>query len=135
MKIFNYSTTSDFDYQTINTKINNGIYRFENNIPDKVKVELKTRPQQDETHSICLSYMDNFKLRISLKKTESHKYAMLNVCQKLEKYLKHLNKENLFFDKINSDFWKRFKLYCLTVPDPRKFKEGGVKNYFVTLKF
>jgi|GEM_PF-4787316 len=129
-----FRPTPAFDYQTINTKINEGVYRFENNIPDKVKVELKTKPQQSETHTIRLSYMDYFKLRISLKKTESHKYAMLNVYRKLEKYLKHLSKEDLFFDEINSDFWERFKLYCLTVPDPRKLKEGGVKNYFVALK-
>jgi len=125
-------------FKEINIKISEGIFKFENGIEftkvskknsiksiEKVNVEVNTKR---------LSFIKYFNDRMELKLTEGHKYSYLNVRRKLEKYLNHLGKDDLYFDEFNTDFVTKFSNYCLTIKDPRKLTESGLRNYFKVLK-
>lgn len=122
----------------INEKIKEAIFRFNNGLElienKNTKVESQTTIKIKKKDNERLSFIEYFNSRMNLKKTESHKYGVLNIRRKLEKYLTHLGKTNLYFDEFTPEFVVMFRNYCLTVKDPRKLTENGVKNYFKVLK-
>lgn len=115
-----------------NDKIKDAVFKFNNGL-DLVVVEPKKKIETPKKTG-RLSFMEYFNSRMELKKTESHKYSVLNIIRKLEKYLKHLGKTDLYFDEFTPEFVVMFRNYCLTVKDPRKLTENGVRNYFKVLK-
>lgn len=124
--------------QKINEKIKDAIFRFNNGlelienktekVENRIAIKIKKRDNQR------ISFIEYFNSRMNLKKTESHKYGVLNIRRKLDKYLTHLGKTDLYFDEFTPEFVVMFRNYCLTIKDPRKLTENGVKNYFKVLK-
>ena len=45
-----------------------------------------------------------------------------------------MGKDDLYFDELTPEFFLMFKNYCLSVADPRKLTENGVRNYFKVIK-
>ena len=114
----------------INKKITDSIYKFENNITSEAAHKTDTAaPTTPEPKIERLSFTEFFKSRIELKATEGHKYTYVNVLRKLGKYMKYLNVDDIYFDDLTPEYMVLFKNYCLTIPDPRKLKETGFKNY------
>jgi len=131
-----FKPNTDIDYLDINNKIIDAIYRFENNLPDTTKL-IEKKPivlNKENNKDVRLSFITYFESRMALKKTEGHRYGVLNILRKLKKYLKYIGVDDLYFDEFDTDFVIKFKNYCLTVPDPKKLTESGVKNYFTILK-
>lgn len=121
-----------------NEKIKDAVFRFNNGLElieiktKKVENHLVIKVKKEDTNR--LSFIDYFDSRMNLKKTEGHKYSVLNVLRKLKKYLNHLEKDDLYFDELTPEFIISFKNYCLSVNDPKKLTENGVRNYFKVLK-
>lgn len=143
---FKYHFNSDFNsfnpketrFKDINSKLSECIFKFENGL--EIKKETKSNIvkiiDKVEENSIDkrLSFIKYFNERMETKLTEGHKYSYLNVRRKLDKYLNSLGKTDLFFDEFNTDFITKFSVYCLTIKDPRKLTESGLRNYFKVLK-
>ncbi len=135
---FNAFNPKELRFIDINSQIKEALNNFENGVFEVFK-EKKEKPIPYKNYIVevkekRLSFIDYFNSRMELKLTEGHKYSYLNVRRKLEKYLKHIGKTDLYFDEFNTDFITKFSNYCLTIKDPRKLTESGLRNYFKVLK-
>jgi site-specific recombinase XerD len=138
-KDFNSFNPKELRFKEINSKISEAIYNFENEIEPIKKTEKRVLINSNHNEIVevkekRLSFIEYFNSRMELKLTEGHKYSYLNVRRKLEKYLKHIGKSDLFFDEFDTDFITKFSNYCLTIKDPRNLTESGLRNYFKVLK-
>lgn len=136
-----FEPNKEFEVESINTQIKEGIYKFENNMPiekpkqkDKPVISIPEILKTEKAINDRLSFLNYFEERMALKKTEGHRYSVLNVLRKLKKYLTTLGKDDLYFDELTPEFFVKFKNYCLSVSDPRKLTENGVRNYFKVIK-
>lgn len=136
-----FEPNKEFDYDSINTQIKDGVYKFINDIPiekpkqkDKLVVSVHKILKTEKIVNDRLSFIEYFESRMALKKTEGHRYSVLNVLRKLKKYLTKLGKDDLYFDELTPEFFVMFKNYCLSVSDPKKLTENGVRNYFKVIK-
>lgn len=130
-KEFNQFEKNNFiDTEDINNKIRVAIYALENNIAiPKKSLNVVQIIGNESIKDTRKSFIEYFKSRIPLKKTEGHKVTLRNVLSKLNKYLAYIGKSDLYFDEFDGDFLKAFKNYCLVELDPRKLSENGFKNY------
>lgn len=146
--------SKDFcDFEKYNETINGELYRFKNNLSlDTPLLELPPIPipqaalPETLPASITfpapvmdegverINFMEYFKTRIALKVTEGHQQSCTDSYNKLLKYIKYIEKTDLFFDDLTPDFFVEFKNYCLTIPDPKKMSWNGFKNYLVVIK-
>lgn len=135
---FNSFNPKEIRFKDINSKLSECIYKFENGIEITKESKSDITPIIDKVEDIVidnrLSFIQYFNSRMELKLTEGHKYSYLNVRRKLDKYLNYLGKKDLYFDEFTPDFIVKFNTYCLTIKDPRKLTESGVRNYFKVLK-
>ena len=135
---FNSFNPKETRFKDINSKLSECIYKFENGIEITKESKSDITPIIDKVENNVidnrLSFIQYFNSRMELKLTEGHKYSYLNVRRKLDKYLNYLGKKDLYFDEFTPDFIVKFNTYCLTIKDPRKLTESGVRNYFKVLK-
>jgi hypothetical protein len=135
---FNSFNPKETRFKDINSKLSECIYKFENGIEITKEYKSDITPIIDKVENNIidnrLSFIQYFNSRMELKLTEGHKYSYLNVRRKLDKYLNYLGKKDLYFDEFTPDFIVKFNTYCLTIKDPRKLTESGVRNYFKVLK-
>lgn len=136
-----FEPNKEFEVESINNQIKEGVYKFENNIPiekpkqkDKPVISIPEVLKTEKPIDDRLSFIEYFEERMALKKTEGHRYSVLNVLRKLKKYLSKLGKDDLYFDELTPEFFVKFKNYCLSVSDPKKLTENGVRNYFKVIK-
>lgn len=132
-----FEPNKEFDYDSINTQIKDGVYKFINDIPiekpkqkDKLVVSVHKILKTEKIVNDRLSFIEYFESRMALKKTEGHRYSVLNVLRKLKKYLTKLGKDDLYFDELTPEFFVMFKNYCLSVSDPKKTYRKWSKKLF-----
>jgi integrase len=151
--------TKDFtDFRTHNEKINDELYKYKNDIilnvalpelppiitipdaplseplPELLPVSIKFDLSVIDKSVEQINFLEYYKSRIALKKTEGHRQACTDSYKKIVKYLKYIDKPNLFFDDLTPEFFVMFRNYCLTVPDPKRMSWNGFKNYLVVIK-
>lgn len=139
-----FSVKAPFDVSQINQTISLEIMKFENGFSDNplptpiVPTAAIVPTIQNygfmENPNGGNSVLEYFKMRMELKKTESTKSNYNDVLRKMKKFLKRQGKSDFTFNEFTPEFIAKFKKYCLTMPDPKKMTEGGVRNYFRVLK-